>query len=656
MNDNHTLLSYVARHHTLDLEDVATNALYFILSRSDSARSALSDFLGDERGPLPVVEAKPWAAVAHGAEPDMVCVDENNNRVAFIEAKFWAGLTAHQPVTYWKDLPDDSPAVLLFLAPDSRIDEGSLWTELEDRLRGKGHELGPAVRNKGLVTAFEKVGQRRLMLASWHLLLDRMAQRTRKDNDDQASFEIAQLRGLANSAIEGHRPQRDENLKLWIGEALKRLKQSGWANTDRLSVGQGNDFYGRYLRLAGASAWLGIDYRAVKQMPDKPLWLTFGRYSDARVSLEAVRSSLDSRAEYELEWYPGQLCVPIVLPVAADHQTTLKAIITELERIAELIDPDGPTYQKNTPVAGGNRPMTRTEPKRSIENPVRGRASIKVVCWNIATMHDPWRELVEMDADVALLQEVGTVPEDVRDQVELSPHEPWLKYDPTTGNQHYDRWPMVVGLSNRVRVEWFRQIGPTGVDLNNPHDMVVSGIGMVEVARVVPTSDEEPFIAASMYARWLGPHPTTEGSGGGYPDVSAHSIISDLSAFIGSTDPRTHRILAAGDLNISFWSADPFDHRAQTVMDRFQALGLDYMGPQHPNGRQAKPIPEHLNERSLDVPTYYSKSSNTPAGAYVQIDHVFASRGFHEEIRTRALNEVEDWGPSDHCRIAIDVG
>ena len=28
---------------------------------------------------------------------------------------------------------------------------------------------------------------------------------------------------------------------------------------------------------------------------------------------------------------------------------------------------------------------------------------IKAVCWNIATMHEPWRELVEMDADVALL-------------------------------------------------------------------------------------------------------------------------------------------------------------------------------------------------------------------------------------------------------------
>ena len=42
---------------------------------------------------------------------------------------------------------------------------------------------------------------------------------------------------------------------------------------------------------------------------------------------------------------------------------------------------------------------------------------INVVSWNIATMHQPWRDLVEMGADIALLQEVGTVPDDVASRV-----------------------------------------------------------------------------------------------------------------------------------------------------------------------------------------------------------------------------------------------
>ena len=367
-------------------------------------------------------------------------------------------------------------------------------------------------------------------------------------------------------------------------------------------------------------------------------------------------SSVEPEAGPGLESCPGDVCVPIDLPVSAGRGASLEAIVAEIERIAENIDPDGPTYRENWATARDQRTTARREPERADRSRGKEYTPIKVVSWNIAKMRQPCRDLVDMGADVALLQEVGTVPEDVLERVELNPHRPWLSHNSDTGQAYYDRWPMVVRLSDRVKVEWFRQIGPIGVDPQCPHDMAVSGIGTIEVARVIPVDGPDPFIAASMYARWFSPHPTADGNWI-YPDGSAHSIISDLSAFIGYYDaPAKHRILAAGDLNMSFQSTDPFDSRAQTVLDRFQALGLDYMGPRYPAGRQADPIPEHLNVESLDVPTYYHKPSNTPGGAYVQIDHVFASRGLHDEVKGSALNEVTEWGPSDHCRLYIEVG
>ena len=60
MADNASLLSFIARRHTVGREDVATDALSFILSRSNSAKRALSDLLGDDRGPLQVAAARPW--------------------------------------------------------------------------------------------------------------------------------------------------------------------------------------------------------------------------------------------------------------------------------------------------------------------------------------------------------------------------------------------------------------------------------------------------------------------------------------------------------------------------------------------------------------------------------------------------------------------
>ena len=86
-----------------------------------------------------------------------------------------------------------------------------------------------------------------------------------------------------------------------------------------------------------------------------------------------------------------------------------------------------------------------------------------------------------------------------------------------------------------------------------------------------------------------------------------------------------------------------------------EALGLPFVGPQHPQGRQADPWPDELPRGSTNVPTYYSAQQKTPAAATRQLDFVFASRGLADSVSVRALNEPAQWGPSDHCRLAIEV-
>ena len=285
---------------------------------------------------------------------------------------------------------------------------------------------------------------------------------------------------------------------------------------------------------------------------------------------------------------------------------------------------------------------------------------IKVVCWNIGGMYQPLQELLDMGADIGLLQEARPGMREVLTgagiDVAVTPYDFWdpWEYD------HFPVWPLVLRLSNRVKVDWFKQTVPTRwVDAG---EIAVSGIGTIAAAKVTPVDGGEPFIAVSMYARWFEPKPT-DGTGWIYPDASAHRIISDLSAFINSPvfggydDTSTHRILAAGDLNMDFdfgHGTHPSARRANTVFDRMAALGFEYMGPQHPNGRRADPTPEHLPEDTKNVVTYYP--GNSPATARLQLDHVFASRGFHESIRTSAMNGVDEWGSSDHCRILIEVG
>ena len=284
-----------------------------------------------------------------------------------------------------------------------------------------------------------------------------------------------------------------------------------------------------------------------------------------------------------------------------------------------------------------------------------------VVSWNIARRQEPWRQLAAMDADVALLQEAVLPPADVAAQVDTGPQAHW---DSHGWNSRWyegrldrlsDRWPMVVRLSDRVEVEWFRQVNPISETAGD--EIAVSGIGTIAAARVIPR-DAPPFIVASMYARWIKPHPSTGTRSAQFSDGSTHRIISDLSAFIGSADPGTHRILAAGDLNLihgatrSQSTVHPV--RDRTVLDRMDALGLEFLGPRYPAGRRAVPAPPGLPTDTLNVPTFHH-STESPATASLQLDYVFASRGFHERVGVRALNAAEEWGPSDHCRLLVEI-
>ena len=281
-------------------------------------------------------------------------------------------------------------------------------------------------------------------------------------------------------------------------------------------------------------------------------------------------------------------------------------------------------------------------------------AATTLVSWNIARHHEPWRQLAAMDADVALLQEAVLPPPDVAGTVDTGPAEHWdSSWYEGRVDHLLDRWPMVVRLSDRVEVEWFRQVGPISETAED--EIAVSGVGTIAAARVMPR-DAPPFIVVSMYARWIKPHPSTGNRWAQFSDGSTHRIISDLSAFIGSAG--THRILAAGDLNLihgatrSQSTVHPV--RDRTVLDRMDALGLEFLGPRYPAGRRADPAPPELPPDTLNVPTYHTPRQS-PATASLQLDYVFASRGFHERVEVRALNAAEEWGASDHCRLIIEV-
>jgi len=272
---------------------------------------------------------------------------------------------------------------------------------------------------------------------------------------------------------------------------------------------------------------------------------------------------------------------------------------------------------------------------------------VRIISWNIARSHEPWRQLLKSDADIALLQEATKPPQDVSQLTEVD-NSPWVTVD---GGSHNKWRTAIVKLSRKISVDW--------IEVKSLSDAKVGELGVSQpgtlVAACVTPSDGDSLVVVSMYALWEGPLASTK-SRWHFADGSAHRIVSDLSAFIGRQ--HDHRIIAAGDLNILYGYGErrsPYwKRRYMTVFERMDALGLSFVGPQHPNGRQACPWPDELPRTSKNVPTFrYNRK--VPTTAKRQLDFVFASESLSESVSVRALNSPDQWGPSDHCRVEIEI-
>ncbi len=271
-------------------------------------------------------------------------------------------------------------------------------------------------------------------------------------------------------------------------------------------------------------------------------------------------------------------------------------------------------------------------------------STLSIISWNMKKRQSNWETVLESGADVALLQETSQLPGDYDNRVVLS------KDENVGGNSPV---AVVAALSDRVG---FTPVKTQPIGGDDQEVLMVSRPGTVAAAVVRLPESQEEITIVSLYAFWANPLKQT-GSSWIYADASCHRLISDLSAFIGQQNE--HKIIAAGDFNILYGHGERnsqyWKRRYNTVFERMAVLGFRFMGPQAPDGgRQAEPWPDELPADSKNVPTYYS-NRQTPETAARQLDYVFASESIADRVKVRALNKPEEWGPSDHCRIMIEL-
>lgn len=340
-----TVLAHVAGP-IAQKENLATEALAFILNRSASARAALHAQVVSVVGDVDLLaRVATQQVVGKESRPDLVLQREDGTTLGYVEAKFWAGLTDAQPGEYVRRLSDGGGGALVILAPERRLP--SLTVEVRERLAASSWT---AVGPMSFI-----VGNVRVGLISWSRLLGSLAAAVA--NDIHASSDVAQLAGLvARFEEEGFLPLTRAELDdlevprrmLALGNLVNDIVdagvRAGVLSTKGVRSSNGVGHTGRYVVFGTAGAWLGLSHARWALHGRTPMWLRFG--NDAWGRADPLRTVLRGWGAAEpprayLNDDDRCVRVPLLLPVGVEKEAVVASVVDQLRELDALMRASG---------------------------------------------------------------------------------------------------------------------------------------------------------------------------------------------------------------------------------------------------------------------------------------------------------------------------
>lgn len=340
-------------------EDVATDALTFILNSSEPARNGMIKLLRGIDTNIPDLRFQ--AQQTEGSiRPDLWGLDATEPHV-YIENKFWAGLTDNQPIPYLKQLAEyPQPTILLVIVPEAR--EQTMRRELIDRLNKAEIRITfEDTAESHVFNSFTTEIGPKLAITSWTKLLSILELEVA--DDPSARSDLLQLRALCESADSNAfipisdveiSDQRTPAFILQINSIIQAAVDSAVTKEilkiDNTRPQADWKRIGRYVYFAGEKApgiWIGIHFDLWKKHGGTPIWLIFS--SDKFSQVQSVRPLLEPWATRESIFtcfQNNELAVAIDLPTGEEKEYVVKSIVDFLKRIKDVLSELKPDSSK----------------------------------------------------------------------------------------------------------------------------------------------------------------------------------------------------------------------------------------------------------------------------------------------------------------------
>lgn len=340
-----TLFAHLATRFSQSPENIAIEALGFILQKSAAARAAFTAIAGAGGFNLPDDLSFATQAVSEDdGRPDLEGYGSDLQRYVVAETKFHAGLTLHQPLTYAARLPVGVPASLLFIIPSGRMT--SLWQELTRRLNGGNYTVSARRELKPELWQATIDDRHNFVLVSWRELLASVLREMEIRDETERLDDVRQLVGLCERMdTEAFLPLRSDELTSIetarryfqygqivydVGEALLNLD-----GFDRkgLTPSGGLGFYGRFLRGHEMVFFITFDSVAWAAHKFSPLWLRFDSNSSPE-ALDRLRRGIDLPDDIQIiVESPKRVFIPLIIQPGMERPDIVRTLAAQVQRV-----------------------------------------------------------------------------------------------------------------------------------------------------------------------------------------------------------------------------------------------------------------------------------------------------------------------------------
>jgi hypothetical protein len=352
-----SVLAHLTGRFVTQAENLATEALAYVLAHHPAASDAFTAVAREYEPALPErLIFRTQVRGSDGAIPDLTGGDATGEPLV-VEAKFWAPLTANQPVTYLRRLPGRS-GLLLFVAPEARSE--LLWSELIRLSVAAGLTVGPD-RPGGTVRTVEG---HTLALTSWRQVLVALRTALELAGDHDGLSDLRQLEGLTDlqdreaflpiepGEFTSSTGRRLRQLGSLLYETVEAAVQAGLADVTGLRVASSwGEWYGRYFNLAGWGCNLHVNFTRWGTQRATPIWL---RIHGGEGNSDVLRALAPLRHEDppRLIESDGQLHVPIFLRVGVERHEVRADLHDKLREVHDLLAGCTPPSQTSLPSDG----------------------------------------------------------------------------------------------------------------------------------------------------------------------------------------------------------------------------------------------------------------------------------------------------------------